>query len=101
CLVLFWRLGEPASRDAALTTAAIDAALDIRPVLLLPLAAVILLALFGLPLSPAAMETNPTDGRQYLTQHFERARFEYHPENIGTPYVVLLGLLGRESTGIR
>lgn len=49
CLVLFWWLGEPASRDAALTTAAIDAALDIRPVMLLPLAAVILLALFGLP----------------------------------------------------
>jgi Na+:H+ antiporter, NhaC family len=49
CLVLFWWLGEPASRDAALTTAAIDAALDIRPVMLLPLAAVILLALLGLP----------------------------------------------------
>ncbi len=49
CLALFWWLGEPASRDAALTTAAIDAALDIRPVLLLPLGAVILLALIGLP----------------------------------------------------
>lgn len=59
------------------------------------------LALFGLPLSPAIMETNAADGRVYLTQHFERARFEYHPENAGTPYVVLLGLLGRETTGIR
>jgi hypothetical protein len=59
------------------------------------------LALFGLPLSEATMETNPTNGQQYLTQHFERARFEYHPENAGTPYEVLLGLLGRELTGIK
>jgi len=29
-------------------------------------------------------------------QYFERARFEYHPENAGTPYVVLLGLLGTD-----
>ena len=59
------------------------------------------LALFGVPLSPAQVETNPTNGQPYLTQHFERARFEYHPENAGTPYIVLLGLLGREVTGIR
>ncbi|HWQ14589.1 MAG TPA: hypothetical protein VNL77_17465 [Roseiflexaceae bacterium] len=59
------------------------------------------LALFGLPLTPAQVETNPTNGQPYLTQHFERARFEYHPENTGTPYVVLLGLLGRERTGSR
>lgn len=59
------------------------------------------LALFGLPLSPAMMEKSKTDGGTYLTQYFERARFEYHPENAGTPYVVLLGLLGRENTGIR
>jgi len=48
-LALFWWLGEAASRDATLTTAAIDAAIDIRPVLLLPLATVIVLALLGLP----------------------------------------------------
>jgi uncharacterized protein YkwD len=54
------------------------------------------LALFGLPLSEAFMETNPTDGKPYLTQYFERARFEYHPEHAGTAYEVLLGLLGRE-----
>ncbi len=59
------------------------------------------LALFGLPLSPAQLEVSQTDGKTYLTQHFERARFEYHPENAGTPYVVLLGLLGRETTGIK
>ena len=59
------------------------------------------LALFGMPLSEAAREQNPTDGRTYLTQWFERARFEYHPENAGTPYVVLLGLLGAEQAGSR
>lgn len=59
------------------------------------------LALFGMPLSEATMEVNPTNGQLYLTQHFERARFEYHPENAGTPYTVLLGLLGRELSGIR
>jgi hypothetical protein len=58
------------------------------------------LALFGYPVSEATMETNPTDGKPYLTQHFERARFEFHPEN-AEPYKVLLGLLGRELTGIR
>ncbi|HET8630995.1 MAG TPA: hypothetical protein VFL91_26545 [Thermomicrobiales bacterium] len=39
---------------------------------------------------------NPTNGQTYRVQYFERARFEYHPENAGTPYEVLLGLLGRE-----
>jgi uncharacterized protein YkwD len=57
------------------------------------------LALFGLPLSEAAVEVNPTDGRSYLTQWFERARFELHPENAGTPYEVLLGLLTAEQGG--
>jgi hypothetical protein len=51
------------------------------------------LALFGLPLTEARPETG-SDGNQYLTQWFERARFELHPE-IG-PNAVLLGLLGRE-----
>src|SRR5262245_25284961 len=58
------------------------------------------LALFGMPLSEATMETNPTNGQQYLTQHFERASFEYHPENTGMPYDVLLALLGRELSGV-
>jgi hypothetical protein len=48
------------------------------------------LALFGYPISEAQVE----HGR--LTQWFERARFEYFPEFAGTPYVVQLGLLGRE-----
>jgi len=54
------------------------------------------LAQQGLPLTDVVYEVNPTDGKPYPTQYFERARFEYHPENQGTPYVVLLGLLGRE-----
>jgi hypothetical protein len=54
------------------------------------------LAQQGLPLSPAFMETNPSDGKQYLTQYFERARFEYHPESKELQYQVLLGLLGNE-----
>jgi uncharacterized lipoprotein YbaY len=47
------------------------------------------LALFGLPLSEPAYETL-SDGRQYLVQWFERARFEHHPEN-NPPYTVLFG----------
>jgi hypothetical protein len=54
------------------------------------------LALFGLPLTEARLETG-SDGKQYLTQWFERARFELHPE-VG-PSAVLLGLLGRETRG--
>ena len=53
------------------------------------------LAQQGLPLSDEFDEVNPTDGKTYRVQYFERARFEYHPEN-QAPYDVLLGLLGRE-----
>ncbi len=52
------------------------------------------LAQFGYPISPEAVEVSPTDGRQYITQWFERNRFEYHPENSDPQYRVLLGLLG-------
>ena len=56
------------------------------------------LALFGLPLTRPRMETN-ANGDTVLTQWFERARFEYHP-NTPTPGAlgakVLLGLLGTE-----
>jgi hypothetical protein len=52
------------------------------------------LALFGMPLSEAALETNAS-GATVLTQWFERARFEHHPQN-QPPYDVLLGLLGNE-----
>jgi hypothetical protein len=52
------------------------------------------LLLFGAPLTPAMVEINPTDGKPYLTQWFERARFEWHPDE-PSQYKVLLGLLGR------
>lgn len=54
------------------------------------------LPVFGLPLKPVGEETSVTDGRLYLTQWFERERLEHHPELRGTPYEVLLGLLGSE-----
>jgi len=54
------------------------------------------LAQQGYPLSDEFDEVNPTDGKTYRVQYFERARFEHHPENAGTAYEVLLGLLGRE-----
>jgi hypothetical protein len=53
---------------------------------------------FGYPLTEPIMELSETDGETYLTQYFERARFEHHPEFAGTQYEVLLGLLGSEIT---
>jgi len=55
------------------------------------------LALFGYPISEAQMERG-ADGQMYLTQWFERARFEYHPGN-PAPNQVLLGRLGAELQG--
>jgi uncharacterized lipoprotein YbaY len=52
------------------------------------------LALFGMPLSGAAMEAN-AEGGVFLTQWFERGRFEYHPQN-AAPFDVLFGRLGAE-----
>jgi hypothetical protein len=52
------------------------------------------IALFGLPVSEPQMEQG-SDGNMYLTQWYERARFEHHPEN-APPYDVLLGRLGAE-----
>ncbi|HEY8598044.1 MAG TPA: cellulase family glycosylhydrolase [Thermomicrobiales bacterium] len=53
------------------------------------------LARFGYPISEEVVETL-ADGRAYTVQYFERARFEYHPENVGTPDTVQLGAVGRE-----
>ncbi len=52
------------------------------------------LALFGYPVSPPVVETNGS-GDTVQTQWFERARFEFHPNN-PDPYKVELGLLGSE-----
>ena len=54
-------------------------------------------SLFGLALTEPAMETNAS-GDTVLTQWFERARFEYHPNNPPGSQV-LLGLLGNEVNG--
>lgn len=54
------------------------------------------LAQQGLPLTDVFLETNPTNRQPYLTQYFERARFELHPQPAGAQIQVLLGLLGRE-----
>jgi hypothetical protein len=51
------------------------------------------LAVFGYPISAAQPEINSATGQTYLTQYFERQRFEQHPEN-ARPYDVLLGRLG-------
>jgi hypothetical protein len=54
------------------------------------------LPVFGFPLTEEFTEKNPSDGKPYLVQYFERNRFEFHPENQGR-YQVLLGLLGAEA----
>ncbi len=54
------------------------------------------LSLFGYPISEEVKETSPIDGKEYTVQYFERARFELHPEQAGTSYVVQLGQLGRQ-----
>jgi len=54
------------------------------------------LSIFGYPVSEEFLEQNPDDGKTYTVQYFERNRFEYHPENKGNQYEVLLGLLGKQ-----
>ncbi len=51
------------------------------------------LAIFGLPITAPQHERNRDTGQTYLTQWFERNRFELHPEN-QPPYDVLIGRLG-------
>jgi hypothetical protein len=53
------------------------------------------LPIFGYPISEEFTEVSPHDRQPYLVQYFQRARFEYHPEGIGTPDEVWLGDLGR------
>jgi hypothetical protein len=57
------------------------------------------LPVFGLPLTEEFQEINPSNGKIYTVQYFERNRFEYHPENQGR-YQVLLGLLGSEALAV-
>jgi hypothetical protein len=48
----------------------------------------------GYPISDEFTERSPLDGKVYTVQYFQRAVFELHPENAGTPYEVLLSQLG-------
>lgn len=50
------------------------------------------LEIFGYPIS------EPLEQGGMTVQYFERARFELHPKNAGTPYAVELSLLGTEIT---
>ena len=59
------------------------------------------LAIYGFPLSEEFDERNPDTGEVYTVQYFERARFEWHPENVGTDYEVLLGRLGAQALAER
>jgi hypothetical protein len=59
------------------------------------------LPIFGYPISEPFVETDPATGQPHIGQYFERNRFEYHAEYTGTPYAVLLGLLGRAVTAGR
>ncbi|HYP19609.1 MAG TPA: hypothetical protein VEY08_05995 [Chloroflexia bacterium] len=43
----------------------------------------------GFPISNVVRETSPLDGKPYLMQYFERAVFEYHPENPAGSNVLL------------
>jgi hypothetical protein len=51
------------------------------------------LAQQGYPISNVMGEVSPLDGKAYTVQYFERAVFEYHPEN-QPPFNVLLSQLG-------
>ncbi|MEO8288276.1 MAG: erythromycin esterase family protein [Chloroflexota bacterium] len=50
----------------------------------------------GYPISDEVQEVSRTDGKTYTVQYFERAEFEFHPEN-QAPYNVLISLLGQSS----
>jgi hypothetical protein len=56
---------------------------------------------FGYPLSEPLREKSQADGKEYTVQYFERTRLEHHPENAGSQYEILLGLLGREALAAR
>ena len=53
------------------------------------------LQVFGYPISEEFPEQNPDTGQVYTVQYFERARFEYHPDN-PPDWQVELGRLGTQ-----
>jgi beta-lactamase class A len=52
--------------------------------------------IFGMPLSPEMPMRHPSDGKTYITQYFQRARMEYHPE-LPDGQRIVLGVLGSET----
>jgi len=54
------------------------------------------LQLIGYPISPPFAQTDPSNGRTYTVQYFERARIEHFPATDSNPAKVEFGLLGRE-----
>lgn len=55
---------------------------------------------FGYPISEEFAEVG-TDGIERVTQYFQRARFELHPESAFTPNAIQLGHLGRQALEAR
>ncbi len=58
------------------------------------------LSFFGFPISEQFQGLNSTDGPGLKVQYFERARFEFHPEQADPANRVMLGLLGNQVLGI-
>ena len=54
------------------------------------------LPVFGFPITDAQSEIDTETGKVFLTQWFERRRFELHPEFAGTDHEVLCGLIGKD-----
>ena len=59
------------------------------------------LPVFGYPLTEEFSEVPADFGERYTVQYLERQRLEWHPENAGTPYEVLLGRLGYDDAAAR
>jgi YVTN family beta-propeller protein len=53
----------------------------------------------GIAVTDEIDEVDPASGKTYRVQYFERSRFEYHQELVNTPFVVLLGAIGRQEFG--
>ncbi len=54
---------------------------------------------FGNPISEEIIEPG-ADGKLHTVQYFQYARFEYHPELVGTAWETELGLLGDAALGL-
>ncbi|HWQ11399.1 MAG TPA: L,D-transpeptidase [Roseiflexaceae bacterium] len=59
------------------------------------------LAVFGFPISEPLEEVSQIDGQVRIVQYFERARFEYFPEELGGFYHQQAGALGLKLQALR